>query len=145
MLDRDLAALYGVTTGNLNLAVRRNKNRFPGDFMFRLTAQEMKSLILQFARPKGRGGPRTPSYVFTEHGVAMLSSVLKSDRAMQINILIIRAFVKLREILSTHKDLARKIEEMEKKYDARFKIVFDAIRELMKPPLSPARRIGFKN
>ncbi|MCX6731472.1 MAG: ORF6N domain-containing protein [Candidatus Parcubacteria bacterium] len=146
MLDRDLAVLYGVPTFRLNEAVKRNRNRFPEDFMFQLTKEETGLLISQIAIPKkGRGGRRTLPYAFTEHGVAMLSSVLNSERAVQINILIIRAFVKLREILSAHKDLAGKLEEMEKKYDARFKIVFDAIRELMKSPPSSSRRIGFKN
>src|SRR5271166_4200367 len=99
MLDSDLAQLYGVTTGNLNLAVRRNCNRFPEDFMFQLTPQETNSLLLQIARPK-RGGRRTPPFAFSEHGVAMLSSVLGSERAVQVNIVIVRAFIKLREVLS---------------------------------------------
>ena len=145
MLDSDLAELYGVTTGNLNLAVRRNKNRFPEDFMFQLNAKEGKSLILQIARAKGRGGRRAPPYAFTEQGVAMLSSVLHSEPAAQVNIAIMRAFVRLREILATHKDLARKLEEMEKKYDAQFSLVFKAIRELMEPkPVPPSRQIGFR-
>jgi len=110
MLDSDLAELYGVTTGNLNLAVRRNKSRFPKDFMFQLTAEEAKSLLLQTARSKGRGGRRTPPSVFTEQGVAMLSSVLRSEQAVQVNIAIMRAFVRLRELLVIHKDLANKIE-----------------------------------
>ncbi|MFQ5739798.1 MAG: ORF6N domain-containing protein [Acidobacteriota bacterium] len=144
MLDSDLAQLYGVTTGNLNLAVRRNKIRFPEDFMFQLSAEEAKSLLLQFAISKGRGGRRTPPYAFTEQGVAMLSSVLKSERAALVNIAIMRAFVRLRVILATHKELARKLQEMEKKYDARFKVVFDAIRKLMEPGPVPAnRQIGF--
>jgi hypothetical protein len=114
MLDSDLAELYQVTTGNLNLAVRRNTERFPEDFMFQLTKEETESLLLQSARAKtGRGGRQTPPYAFTEHGVAMLSSVLNSDRAVQMNILIIRAFIKMRELLATHKDLARKIERLE--------------------------------
>jgi hypothetical protein len=115
MLDSDLAELYEVTTGNLNLAVRRNGRRFPEDFMFQLTA-EAEALLLQFARSKGRGGRRTPPYAFTEHGVAMLSSVLNTERAAQMNIVIIRAFIKLREVLATHKDLARKIDDLEDKY-----------------------------
>ena len=104
MLDQDLAELYGVTTGNLNLAVRRNKVRFPEDFMFQLNAQEMESLLLQSAGAKERGGRRTPPYAFTEQGVAMLSSVLRAQRAVLVNIVIMRAFVKLREMLSTHRD-----------------------------------------
>ena len=144
MLDRDLAQLYGVTTGNLNLAVRRNQNRFPEGFMFQLSASEAKSLLLQFARSKGRGGRRAPPYAFTEQGVAMLSSVLHSERAAQVNIALMRAFVKMREMVNTQKDLARKIAEMEKKYDAQFRVVFTAIKKLMDPEaVPPSRRIGF--
>ena len=148
MLDSDLAELYGVTTGNLNLAVRRNKSRFPQDFMFQLTAEEAKSLLLQTARSKGRGGRRTPPSVFTEQGVAMLSSVLRSEQAVQVNIAIMRAFVRLRELLVIHKDLANKIEDLERKdaeHDAKFRVVFEAIRELVEetPPLK--QRIGFKS
>src|SRR5213080_949238 len=133
MLDEDLAELYGVTTGNLNLAVRRNPKRFPADFMFQLNREETQALLLQNARAKGRGGRRTPPYAFTEQGVAMLSSVLNSDRAIEVNIAIMRAFVRLREILATHKDLARKLQDMEKKlgeHDEKFQVVFDAIRKL---------------
>lgn len=144
MLDADLATLYGVSTKRLNQQVGRNLNRFPADFMFQLTKEESESLRLQFATSKtGRGGRRTPPYAFTEQGVAMLSSVLNSDRAAQVNIAIMRAFVRLRELLATHKDLARKIEEMEKKYDAQFRGVFDAIRQLMTPSQTPHRQIGF--
>jgi hypothetical protein len=114
MLDSDLSELYQVTTGNLNLAVRRNLDRFPEDFMFQLTKEEFENLRLQFASSSsGYGGRRYLPYAFTEHGVAMLSSVLNSDRAVQMNILIIRAFVKLRELLATHKDLAQKIEKLD--------------------------------
>jgi hypothetical protein len=113
MIDSDLAELYQVETFRLNEAVKRNLKRFPEDFMFQLTAAETRALTSQFAMSKsGRGGRRTLPYAFTEHGVAMLSSVLKSDRAVQMNIVIVRAFVKLREVLATHKDLARKIEEL---------------------------------
>jgi hypothetical protein len=145
LLDRDLARMYGVSTGRLNEQVQRNRDRFPVDFMFQLAAEEWESLKCQLGISKvGRGGRRHAPYVFTEQGVAMLSSVLKSQRAVQVNIAIMRAFVQLREMLSSHKDLARKVEEMEKKYDAQFKVVFDAIRELMKPPETPPkRRIGF--
>ena len=142
MLDSDLAELYGVTTGNLNLAVRRNKTRFPDDFMFRLNAEETQSLLLQFARAKTRGGRQTPPYAFTEQGVAMLSSVLRSERAVQVNIVIMRAFVKLREMLATHKDLAQKLEALEKTYDAKFKAVFEAIYRLINQPI-PRKPIGF--
>jgi len=147
MLDSDLADLYQVPTKSLNLAVRRNADRFPEDFMFQLTKEEVGSLRFQFETSnKGRGGRRYLPHAFTEHGVAMLSSVLNSKRAVQVNLLIIRAFVKLREMLSTHKDLARKLEDLEKKYethDVQIKAVFDAIRNLIEPPVSPRRRIGF--
>lgn len=144
MLDSDLAELYGVATKVLVQAVKRNLNRFPDDFMFQLNNQEVAALRSQTVTSKtSRGGRRYPPYVFTEQGVAMLSSVLNSERAIEVNILIMRAFVKLREILATHKDLAKKLEEMEKKYDAQFKVVFDAIRELMKPPEPKKRQIGF--
>ncbi len=143
MLDVDLAAIYGVTTKRLNEQVRRNLRRFPSDFMFQLTSEEAESLRSQFATSK-RGGRRYLPYVFTEQGVAMLSSVLNSERAIEVNILIMRAFVKLREILSTHKDLAKKLEDMEKKYDAQFKVVFDAIRQLMTPPEPKEKKIGFR-
>lgn len=148
MLDSDLAELYGVSTGNLNLAVRRNKSRFPQDFMFQLTAEEEKSLRLQTARAKGRGGRRTPPYAFTEQGVAMLSSVLRSEHAVQVNIAIMRAFVRLRELLFEHKDLAHKIEALERKdaeHDAKFRVVFDAIHELVQETPPPKRKIGFKS
>jgi len=143
MIDADLAELYQVTTGNLNLAVRRNRTRFPEDFMFQLTKEEFENLRLQIAISRW-GGRRYPPYAFTEHGVAMLSSVLQSQRAVQMNILIIRAFVKLREMLATHKDLALKLEAMERKYDAQFKVVFQILNELMKrEPPPPSRQIGF--
>jgi hypothetical protein len=146
MLDHDLAELYGVTTGNLNLAVRRNRLRFPEDFMFQLNTRAAKSLLLQSARAKGRGGRRTPPHAFTEQGVAMLSSVLKSQRAVLVNIVIMRAFVKLREVVATHGDILRKLEEMEGKYqrhDAQITAVFDAIRRLVEGPRRPRRGIGF--
>jgi hypothetical protein len=153
MLDADLADLYGVKTKALNQAVRRNISRFPPDFMLQLTRDEaerlrsqiaISSLRSQFATSNaGRGGRRYAPLVFTEQGVAMLSSVLRSERAVQVNITIMRAFVKLRELLATHKDLARKLEALERKYDAQFKVVFDAIRELMAPPQVKQRRIGF--
>jgi hypothetical protein len=143
MLDADLADLYQVTTGNLNLAVKRNLDRFPEDFMFQLTMKEFKVLRLQTAI-SNRGGRRYLPYAFTEQGVAMLSSVLTSKRAVQVNIAIVRTFVRLREMLATHKDLARKLNEMEKKYDHQFKVVFDAIRDFMSPASSLSkRRIGF--
>jgi hypothetical protein len=144
MFDRHLAELYGVPTMRLNEAVKRNLKRFPSDFMFQLTEEENDSLISHFAISKGSGGHRKLPHVFTEQGVAMLSSVLKSDRSVLVNIEIMRAFVKLRQLLSTHKDLAAKLEELEKKYDTQFRIVFDAIRELMAPQEKPKREIGFR-
>jgi len=147
MLDRDLAQLYGVETRALNQAVRRNIDRFPADFMFHLTREEIMR-ISQFVISSGHPGVRTLKFsknvmVFTEHGVAMLSSVLNSSRAVQVNIQIMRTFAKLREIISQHKDLARRLDELEKKYDAQFKIVFDAIRQLMASPEPKKRPIGF--
>lgn len=144
MLDSDLADLYGVGTKLLNQMVRRNIQRFPGDFMFQLSDAEFRALRSQTATSKGRGGRRYNPLAFTEQGVAMLSSVLRSERAVQVNIAIMRAFVKLREILATHRDLARRLDRMEKKYDSRFKVVFDAIRELMRPPAGTKSRIGFR-
>ena len=147
MLDRDLARLYGVPTKVLIQAVKRNKSRFPDDFMFQLNTEEFKSLRFQFGiSKKGRGGRRYLPYAFTEQGVAMLSSVLRSERAIQVNIAIMRAFVKLRRILSTHKELARKLSQLERKiekHDVEIKAIFDAIRELMAPPKKPRKRIGF--
>src|SRR5215470_13481010 len=130
MLDTDLAKLYGVTTGNLNLAVRRNPKRFPSDFMFQLNRKETESLLLQNARAKGRGGRRTPPYAFTEQGVSMLSSVLNSERAIEVNIAVMRAFVRLRAMLSSQADLARRLEKLEQRYDEQFTEVFEAIREM---------------
>ena len=143
MLDADLAELYGAPTGRLNEQVRRNIERFPPDFMFQITRKESEILKSQFAISSSWGGRRKLPLAFTEHGVAMLSSILRSERAVQVNIAIMRAFVKLRELLSTHRDMARRLDEMEKKYDAKFRVVFDAIRELMAPPIKPRRRIGF--
>jgi hypothetical protein len=142
MLDRDLATLYEVTTGNLNRAVRRNLDRFPEDFMFQLTNQEVKNLIFQFGTSRW-GGTRKLPYAFTENGVAMLSSILNSKRAIQVNIQIMRTFTRPREMMTSHKDLARRLDDLEKKYDGQFKIVFEAIRALMAPPMKPKRKIGF--
>jgi len=144
MLDTDLAKLYGVTTKVLNQAVKRNATRFPADFMFKLTAEETAALRSQFVTSKGRGGRQYRPYVFTEQGVAMLSSVLHSERAIQVNIAIMRAFVQLREMIGSNKGLARRLNELEKKYDSRFRIVFEAIRELMTEPELKTKRIGFK-
>jgi len=147
MLDADLAVLYGVETRALVQAVKRNIDRFPDDFMFQLSKEEHAILRSQnvIPKPAGRGGRRTPPYAFTEQGVAMLSSVLRSDRAVQVNIQIMRTFVKLRRMLATHEELSRKLAALERKYDRQFKVVFDAIRELMAPPdPEPRRRIGFE-
>ena len=143
MLDADLAALYGVETKVLVQAVKRNIDRFPADFMFQLTKQEFDDLRSQ-AVTSSWGGRRYPPYAFTEQGVSMLSSVLRSKRAIQVNIEIMRAFVQLRRMLASHADLARKLSSLEKKYDAQFKVVFDAIRGLMAPPEPKKKReIGF--
>ncbi|MBI4468853.1 MAG: ORF6N domain-containing protein [Acidobacteria bacterium] len=146
MLDADLAELYGVNTKRLNEQVKRNLGRFPTDFMFQLTRKEAEALRSQIATSKaGRGGRRTLPYAFTEHGAVMLASVLSSPIAVQASIQVVRAFVRLREILATHKELARKMDAMEKKYDTQFKVVFDAIRQLMAPPVSKRRPIGFRS
>ena len=142
MLDTDLARLYGVDTGALNRAVRRNRGRFPDDFMLQLSARETEHLRCQLGTSRW-GGRRYRPLAFTEQGVAMLSSVLRSERAVRVNIEIMRAFVQLRQMLSSDADLARKLQALERKYDAQFKVVFDAIRELMTPPVPPKRRIGF--
>ena len=146
MLDSDLATLYGVTTGNLNKAVKRNAQRFPSDFMFQLTAEEADDLIFQTGRSKGRGGRRHRPYAFTEQGIAMLSSVLNSDRAIRVNIAIMRAFVKLRQMLETNRGLAQKFSELERhvgKQDEEIAAILEAIRQLMAPPEKPRREIGF--
>ncbi len=143
LLDRDLAELYGVTTGNLNKAVTRNQDRFPEDFMFRLSRDEFKNLIFH-SGTSSWGGTRTPPRAFTEQGVAMLSSVLRSKRAVQVNIEIMRAFVRLRRMLATHEDLARRLTELETKYDSQFKMVFDAIRQLMAPAETSGEPLGFR-
>lgn len=145
ILDNDLARLYGVPTKRLNEQVRRNFKRFPSDFMFELTAEEDQILRSQIATSRLRhGGRRYRPLAFTEQGVAMLSSVLNSERAIQVNIAIMRAFVRLRQILATHKALAKKLEEMESKYDEQFRAVFEAIRELMTPPEPARRQMGFR-
>jgi phage regulator Rha-like protein len=146
LVDSDLAELYGVETFNLNKAVKRNLDRFPEDFMFQLTAEEAGSLRFQIGMSKteGRGGRRYLPYVFTEQGVAMLSSVLNSERAVQVNIAIMRAFVQMRELAASNRELARKLEDLESKYDAQFRVVFDAIRQLMKEEGKGRKSIGFK-
>jgi hypothetical protein len=144
MLDQDLAELYSVETKQLKRAVRRNLHRFPSDFMFVLKREEYNSLRSQFGTLKRGAHSKYLPMVFTEQGVAMLSSVLNSERAIQVNILIMRAFTKLREMLSTHEDLRRKVEAMEKKYDMQFKVVFDAIKRLIDIENRPKRKIGFE-
>ncbi len=146
MLDSDLATLYAVETKVLNQAISRNIERFPEDFMFQLTEAEAAFLRSQTVTLKtGRGQHRKYlPFAFTEQGVAMLSSVLRSPRAVRVNIEIMRAFVRLREMIATNKDLARRLDELEKKYDAQFKVVFDAIRRLMAPPQKARRSIGFR-
>jgi hypothetical protein len=154
MLDSDLATLYGVTTGNLNLAVRRNMTRFPKDFMFELTNDESNSLLLQNARAKSaRGGRRTLPFAFTELGVAMLSSVLNSERAVQMNIAIMRAFVRLREIIAHNKDIAVRVEKLERNHDRTASVIeilvddIDRIaadvKQMKNLPSAPKRKIGF--
>jgi len=144
MLSHDLATLYGVPTKALQQAVKRNVGRFPADFAFRLSAEEFGNLKSQFVTSNGRGGIRYAPYAFTEQGVAMLSSVLRSRRAVAVNIEIMRAFVRLRSLLASHAELARKIEALESRYDAQFKVVFDAIYRIMdQEDARKKRRIGF--
>lgn len=163
LLDADLAALYGVSIGDLNQAVKRNRERFPADFMFQLTREETRNLksqsVISRSEPRETtgqldlrsqsvtsrswGGRRAQPYAFTEQGVAMLSSVLRSPRAVKVNVEIMRAFVRLRRLLQSNAELAAKLAELEEKYDEQFSVVFDAIRELMTPPEIPTRPIGF--
>jgi hypothetical protein len=143
MLDTDLASLYGVETKALTRAVRRNLERFPGDFMFQLKPEEFANLRRQFGTSSQWGGRRYAPHAFTEQGVAMLSSVLRSQRAVLVNVEIMRTFVRLRQILAAHADLQRRLDELEDKYDSKFKVVFEAIRQLMQPPEKPRKRIGF--
>lgn len=145
MLDSDLAELYGVPTGHLNRAVLRNKERFPEDFMFQLSVDEYENLKCQIGIAKPTwGGRKSPPYAFTQEGIAMLSGVLRSRRAVEMNIAIMRAFVRLRALLASHRELDRKVADLEKKYDKQFKAVFDAIRQLLtKPPAPKRREMGF--
>jgi hypothetical protein len=144
MLDKDLAGLYGVSTGNLNKAVNRNKERFPEDFLVQLSLEEFNNLKFHFGTSSW-GGTRKPPRAFTENGIAMLSSVLNSKRAIQVNIQIMRTFTKLREMIATHKDLVKRLNELEKKYDGQFQIVFEAIRQLIQVEEKPKRKIGYIN
>ena len=143
MLSRALAELYGVETSVLNQAVKRNIVRFPKDFMFQLTLSEVKALVSQNVIPDMKFFGGHFPYAFTEQGVAMLSSVLRSKRAVQVNIEIMRAFVRLRQMISSHKDLAKKLDALEKKYDVQFRVVFDALRKLMEPTKPKRRKIGY--
>jgi hypothetical protein len=145
MLSPDLAQLYDVEPRALVQAVKRNLERFPVDFMFQLSGREFRSLKSQIVTSSWGGLRRATPYAFTEQGVAMLSSVLRSERAVRVNIEIMRAFVRMRQMLASHADLARKVAALEKKYDAQFKVVFDAIRELMTPPQPKQIRIGFRH
>ena len=145
MLDRDLAALYGVETKVLKRSVRRNIERFPSDLMFVLSSSELHDWRCQFGTSKSeRQGLRHPPMAFTEHGILMLSSVLKSKRAIQVNLQIVRTFVKLRQILASNVELSRRLDELESKYDGQFKVVFDALRQLMTPGPTKQKRIGFR-
>ncbi|MFH1958610.1 MAG: ORF6N domain-containing protein [bacterium] len=143
MLDRDLAKLYGVSTGRLNEQVKRNGKRFPVEFMFQLSKEEFNNLISQFAISRW-GGIRKLPFVFTEHGIAMLSSVLNSDRAIAVNIQIIKTFIRMRQMMLSYKDLKEKIEKIESKYDKQFRIVFQALKQLLEPkPVPPKGKVGF--
>jgi len=153
MIDKDLAELYGVPTKVLNQAVKRHKDRFPEDFLFQLTTQEAKQWWLgvmkdrlrsQFVTLKPGHHIKYPPHAFTEHGILMLSSVLNSERAVQVNIQIMRTFIRLRQILASNAELQRRLNDLEKKYDAQFKVVFDAIRQLMAAPERPPKKIGFQ-
>lgn len=143
ILDADLASMYGVATKVLMQAVKRNRDRFPRDFMFLLSTREFSNLRSQIVTSSSWGGRRTRPYAFTEHGVAMLSSVLRSPRAVRVNIEVMRAFVKLRRVFDEHRDLARRLDDLEKRYDSNFQVVFDAIRKLIEEPARPQRRIGY--
>jgi phage regulator Rha-like protein len=147
MLDSDLAELYGVTTKRLNEQVKRNKERFPADFMFHLASHEIKNLRSQFATSNPRrGGRRYRPYAFTEHGAIMAAAVLNTHRAVEVSVYVVRAFVKLREMLRAHKELARKLAELEKRiegHDEEIMALFEAIRQLMEPPEKSPKRIGF--
>lgn len=153
MLDTDLSDLYGVTTKRLNEQVKRNADRFPADFAFQLSSEEwenLKALSSEGNRSQFATGsqkhrdPRFLPWVFTEHGAIMAATVLNSKQAVAMSVYVVRTFIRLRQMLATHKDLARKLADMEKKYDSQFKVVFDAIRQLMTPPEKPKRKIGFQ-
>jgi len=144
MLDADLAELYGVSTRRLNEQIKRNQGRFPADFMFQLTAEEKTEVVANCDHLSKLKYSAVLPNAFTEHGAIMVASVLNTERAIEVSVFVVRAFIKLREMLATHEDLARKLDEMEKKYDAQFKVVFEAIRQLMSEPDRPKRPIGFR-
>ena len=143
MVDADLAEIYGVSTKRLNEQVKRNCDRFPEDFMFQLTEEEKVEVVANCDHLKNLKYSRSLPFAFTEYGALMLANILKSTQAVQASIQVVRAFIHLRELLSTHKALAKKLESLEEKYDTQFKVVFDAIRELMTPNISNSRHIGF--
>ena len=148
ILDRDLAALYGVPTFRFNEAVKRNRSRFPEDFMFQLTREEVASLTSQFAMSKsGRGGRRTLPYAFTEHGTVMAANILTSPKAIQMSVFAVRAFIRLREMVSTHRELSRRLAELEKRlesHDEQIQLILKAIKPLMAPPEKTPKKIGFQ-
>jgi hypothetical protein len=144
ILDADLAKLYGVTTTRLNQQVKRNPERFPSDVMFQLTKKEYESLMLQIATSRvTHGGRRKLPFVFTEHGAIMAANVLNSKTAVQASVQVVRAFIRLRQMLASNAELARKLSDLERKYDSQFRVVFDAIRQLMTPPPQQRKQIGF--
>ena len=143
ILDEGIASLYEVETGNLVRAVHRNMERFPEDFVFRLTAPEADEMRAVRGGVRQRGGRRTLPYAFTEHGVAMLSGVLRSERAVRVNVQVIRAFIRMRNLLAAQHELSARLDELEARYDSQFSVVFDAIRQLMTPPAPPRKQIGF--
>jgi hypothetical protein len=144
MIDADLAEIYGVTTARLNEQVRRNLGRFPADFMFQLSAEEKSEVIANCDHLRKLKFSATRPYVFTEHGAVMLASVLNSAQAVETSVQIVRAFIRLREALGAHRELARKLEALERKYDGQFKVVFQALRQIMAPPLAKRSKIGFR-
>jgi len=145
ILDFDLASLYGVETRSLKQAVRRNLRRFPDDFMFELSKNEIDFVVSQNVIPSKRYLGGAIPFAFTEQGVAMLSGILNSDKAIQVNIAIMRAFVQLRKLISSHKDLSEKLSRIEKKYDEQFRLVFEALRQIIQKELEPRKRIGYKD
>ena len=145
ILDSDLAILYGVETRSLIQAIKRNIRRFPKNFMFQLTKDEFSSLRSQFVISKGKGGRRSLPYAFTEHGVIMAANVLNSERAVQASVEVVNAFIRLRQMLASNVELSRRLDDLESKYDRQFKVVFDAIRQLMSPPLPGRKQIGFRS